>query len=70
MASPLKGLPQALSCTNQTCSSSNVRKITYVIENYVPPQVVDATPSELKALFTGGVYEPKKTYSAFGDPES
>jgi hypothetical protein len=31
MASPLKGLPQALSCTNQTSSFSNVRKITCVI---------------------------------------
>jgi hypothetical protein len=27
----------------------------------VPVQVVDATPSELEALFTGGVYDPKKT---------
>jgi hypothetical protein len=33
MASPLKGLPQALSCTNQTYSSSNVRKIAYVIRH-------------------------------------
>ena len=35
----------------------------------VPVQVVDATPSELEALLTGGVYDPKKTYAAFGDAE-
>jgi hypothetical protein len=27
----------------------------------VPVQVVDATPSELEAFLTGGVYDPKKT---------
>jgi hypothetical protein len=31
--------------------------------------VVDATPSELEVLVTGGVYELKKTYTAFGDAE-
>jgi hypothetical protein len=36
----------------------------------VPDQLVDATPSELKALMTGGVYDPKKTYTAFGDAEN
>jgi hypothetical protein len=36
----------------------------------LPVQVVDATPSELEALPTGGVYESKKTNTAFGDAES
>jgi hypothetical protein len=36
----------------------------------VPVQLVDATPSELKALITGGVYDPKKTYTAFCHAES
>jgi hypothetical protein len=36
----------------------------------VPVQVVDATPSELKALITGGVYDSKKTYTAFGHAEN
>jgi hypothetical protein len=30
----------------------------------VPVQLVDATPSELKALITGGVYDLKKTVPA------
>ena len=36
----------------------------------VPVQVVAATPSELEVLITGGVYDPKKTYTAFCDAES
>jgi hypothetical protein len=33
----------------------------------VPVQLVNATPSELEALITGGVYDPKKTHTAFYD---
>src|SRR5579862_5275896 len=39
MASPLKGLPQILSCTNQTYSSSNVRKIANVIRTLSAPTI-------------------------------
>jgi hypothetical protein len=36
----------------------------------VPVQLVGATPSELKALIKGGVYDRKKTYAAFCDAKS
>jgi hypothetical protein len=36
----------------------------------VPVQLVDATPSELKALIKGGVYDPKETDKALGSATS
>jgi hypothetical protein len=36
----------------------------------VPPQVVDATPSELKALIRGGVYDRTEAKRAFCGAES
>jgi hypothetical protein len=36
----------------------------------VPVQLVDATPSELKALIKGGVYDPKEADKALGPATS
>ena len=58
-------MPQAMTPRILDCVSRNA-----TFRKRVRVQLVDATPSELKALITGGVYDRKKTYTAFCDAKS